>query len=377
LSARAIDRLPSRRLYSTGSPPSTITSSGLAPLLHRRLISLSGPDAAKFLQGLITNNVDTDRQTPFYAAFLDARGRVLWDVFIWVYPDLVAKEGWACYIEVDYGELDAIIKHLRRHKLRSKIVIAEVEEGEMSVWAAWGVPSSQLQTGQLLVSMPDPRGFGYTDFGTRCLVLGNQAPIDASAPVVDTRQYHIRRYLAGIPEGPVEIQRETALPMECNVDLSQGIDFRKGCYVGQELTIRTKHTGVVRKRILPVQIYTSDSAPDPASTSSNHMDVDLNWPPESTPEVGADIKQLDENGSVKKGRAAGKFIAAIGNVGLALCRLEMMTSMRVSAEGGSWKPGVEFGVQKESGETVKVQAVVSQGFRERERDVWDKARTRV
>jgi folate-binding protein YgfZ len=295
---------------------------------------------------------------------------VLWDIFVWVYPELVAKEtGWACYIEVDGGEVDAMLRHLKRHKLRSKITIKLVEEGEMSVWSAWGVPPEQLQGERFVASLPDPRGFSTGDFGTRCLMQGNEAPSDAPVPVVEEQQYHIRRYMAGIPEGPLEIPRETALPMECNIDLSHGIDFRKGCYVGQELTIRTKHTGVVRKRILPVQLYTS-----PSSIDAN---AKVSVP---TPPSGADIKQLDENGSIKKGRAAGKFITAIGDVGLALCRLEMMTSMRVSAEGGSWKQGLEFGVQMQedgAGDVVRLRAVVGQRFRERERDVWDKARTRV
>ena len=112
--------------YSTASIPEQ-SSLGIAPLPHRRLVSLSGVDAAKFLQGLITNNVDPSFESSFYSAFLDARGRVLWDVFIWVWPDLLAQKGqWACYIEVDEAEVDALKKHLKKHKLRSKIHIQDV-----------------------------------------------------------------------------------------------------------------------------------------------------------------------------------------------------------------------------------------------------------
>jgi glycine cleavage system aminomethyltransferase T len=108
----------SSRSYSTAiSIPQAVTS-GVAPLPHRSLIFLSGPDAAKFLQGLITNNVDSTRLSPFYAAFLDARGRVLWDVFVWVWPELVAEQGhWGCYIEVDADEVDTLKNHLKKHKL--------------------------------------------------------------------------------------------------------------------------------------------------------------------------------------------------------------------------------------------------------------------
>lgn len=296
---------------------------------------------------------------------------MLWDVFIWVYPELVAKEGaWSCYIEVDINEIEALVKHLKRHKLRSKVNINVVEESEMGVWAAWGTSPEQLQSEHLVASLIDPRAAG---FGTRCLFEANRAPTSMSVQTAELLQYQLRRYLYGIAEGPHEIARESALPMECNIDLNQGIDFKKGCYVGQELTIRTKHTGVVRKRILPVQLYHADKTPP-----SDSLTFDSEWLTTTLPESGMDIKQLDDNGSIKKGRAAGKFITSVGNIGLALCRLEMMTSMRVSAEGGSWKPGVEFGMEWPSeGEVVRVKAVVPQWFRERERDVWDKNRTRV
>jgi folate-binding protein YgfZ len=299
---------------------------------------------------------------------------VLWDVFIWTSPQ---PDEFACYIEVDGGEVEALLQHLKRHKLRSKIAIKTVPEEAVGVWHAWGVQPEQLDDGRLIASIPDPRGFGTDDFGTRFLLQGGRGrhgPSNCPVPVVEEQQYHLRRYVAGIPEGPLEVPRETGLPMEYNIDLSQGIDFRKGCYVGQELTIRTKHTGVVRKRILPIQLYTNPSS-EPSENTDAKPAIAVRTPP-----PGADIKELDENGNIKKGRAAGKIVASMGTVGLALCRLEMMTSMRVSAEGGSWKPGAEFGVQvqgSEGEEVVRVRAVVEQRFRERERDVWDKARTRV
>lgn len=343
--------------YSTANSTQTPSDAGIAPLPHRHLISLSGADAAKFLQGLITNNVDPSLQSSFYAAFLDARGRVLWDVFIWTWPELAAREGhWACYIEVDQGEIEALKKHLKKHKLRSKIKVmdihAEGEEG-VGVWATWGPESKILSTDAVIAGLDDPRAPNMR----RYLVKANRKLIAEDVLQLDAEAYRLQRYTYGIPEGPHEILREGALPMECNIDLSKGIDFKKGCYVGQELTIRTKHTGVVRKRILPVQLHNSATPRDPL-------------------EYGADIKQLDEHGSIKKGRAAGKLIAGVGNVGIALCRLEMMTSMKISAEGGSWKPGSEFGIDN-NGEIVKVKPVLHDWFVLRERELWDKNRTRI
>lgn len=344
--------------YSTAA--TTVAShSGVAALRHRRLISLSGPDAAKFLQGLITNNVDQSRETPFYAAFLDARGRVLWDVFIWTWPELIAGKGhWACYIEVDEQEVDALKKHLKRHKLRSKIKVEDVgQDGKegMRIWAAWGSAVEKVNR-NVIAALSDPTApDGYL---SRYLASALEQNITQEVENVDADEYHKQRYRCGIPEGPHEILREGSLPMECNIDLSQGIDFKKGCYVGQELTIRTKHTGVVRKRILPIVL--DETAPSSAP-----------------PEQGTDIKQLDENGCMKKGRAVGKYMAGIGHVGLALCRLENMTCMKISAEGGSWKPGVEFGVENSNGDVVRVKPILHDWFVLRERQLWDKNRTRI
>lgn len=362
------------RPFSTyiDSAPPLVANSGIAPLLHRRLVSLTGADAPKFLQGLITHNVDPNNSEPFYSAFLDARGRVLWDVFVYPRQDLDEPR---YYIEVDGKEVESLLRHLKRHKLRSKILIEIVkqEEDGLGVYAAWGIPQEQLKQDAMISGMEDPRA---ADFGFRLLVRG-QPQWDKGIERLMLEQYLLRRYLYGIAEGQDEIPKESALPMECNIDLSSGIDFRKGCYVGQELTIRTKHTGVVRKRILPVQLYRKGE-PEP---EEDELRYDAEWKGNTQILEGADIKQLDEDGSIKKGRSAGKFIAGIGNVGLALCRLEMMTPMRVSAEGGTYKPGIKFGLQGPEGgslpKQVRIKAVVPKWLREREKELWDKGRQKL
>lgn len=354
-------RRTTARAYSTAKNVLRPTDSGVAALSHRRLISLSGPDTVKFLQGLITNNVHTNRDQPFFAAFLDSRGRVLWDVFVWVYPELLAeKEYWSCYIEVDASEVEALRKHLKRHKLRSKVAIELVPEEELGVWAAWGQAYDSVDKQAVTAAICDPRGDQSTLW--RILAQPNTTFFGERSNLQDEWQYHLQRYKQGIVEGPREIPRESALPMEVNIDLAQGIDFKKGCYVGQELTIRTKHTGVVRKRILPVQL---DFDGDPLSSSLR-------------PNSGTDIKQLDETGALRKGRAAGKLVASIGEFGLAMCRLEMMTPMRISAEGGTYKDGMEFGVSVgDSGHVVKVKPVLHEWFEERESTLWAKSKTKT
>jgi folate-binding protein YgfZ len=284
---------------------------------------------------------------------------VLWDIFIW----RMKAEKWACYIEVDSDEVDNVMRHLKRHKLRSKIELRAVDDHELALWAAWGVEEAELPNYHLV----DPRAEG---FGYRMLLQGK--PQVGDVPMLDAEQYRVRRYMFGIPEGQREIAKEAALPMECNIDLSSGIDFRKGCYVGQELTIRTKHTGVVRKRILPVQLY---RAGESIADADGQPAYNPDWRGEAA--QGADIKQLDAEGSIKKGRSAGKFIAGVGNVGLALCRLEMMTPMRVSAEGGTYDPEVEFALQSSGTETevpVRVKAFIPPWLLSREKELWSKGR---
>jgi transferase CAF17, mitochondrial len=157
----------------------------------------------------------------------------------------------------------------------------------------------------------------------------------------------LRRILHGVPEGPLEIIPTVALPQESNIDYMSGIDFRKGCYVGQELTIRTHHTGIVRKRILPIQLYLPPS-PLPQT---------LTYDPESkinvqVPEGGINISRVDG-----QGRSKGKFLRAVGNVGLALCRLESMTDTVLTGEVGGWSAGDEFKVLAGERE-VRVKAFV-------------------
>ena len=164
--------------------------------------------------------------------------------------------------------------------------------------------------------------------------------------------------MKGGPEGQGEILKESALPQESNIDYMGGIDFRKGCYVGQELTIRTHHTGVVRKRILPVQLYNADERQPDELVYSWDSKVMM-------PLQGANISRVD-----KKGRSAGKWIGGVGNVGLALCRLEIMTNTMLASESSQWKPDDEFKVAWDAVEgrpagEVKVKAFVPSWHAER------------
>lgn len=376
-------------------PPIPPTS-GYARLTNRSLITIAGVDSTSFLQGMITQNmlmgkepVRTPRRTASYSAFLNSQGRVLHDVFI--YPiskshlangnngSTVAEAEEASWlIEVDKNEATNLLKHLKKHKLRAKLTLRALEDGEHSVWAAWNGNTEPRWAAYNLESdfasrYPNSSIIGCIDtrapgFGTRYITPGtddlqthlpDESKIQGSQ--VDLSSYKLRRILHGIAEGQDEIIRESALPMECNMDVSRAIDFRKGCYVGQELTIRTHHTGVVRKRILPVQFYGTDNAALNPSMLSPVYDPKTNLP---QPPPGANISRADP----RKGRSAGKFISGIGNIGLALCRLEMMTDISLTGESSQYNPSQEFqvswgGSESDSG-LVKVKALVPAWLRE-------------
>ncbi|KAM0722158.1 hypothetical protein Q7P37_001599 [Cladosporium fusiforme] len=339
------------RLYSsqTNALPPPPPPSGAAKLTNRRLISLHGPEAPKFLQGIITNNLRSDSHAGFYAAFLTAPGKVLNDVF--VYPtfgskwhgDVNKSEDQGYLVEVDADDVSFLFKHVKRHKLRAKLALRLLDEGELDVWNAWRdddrwTAHSQGASADGTISLTDCRAPGM---GQRILLpssstasglAGNTAALEGleEAPL---SAYTIRRYMRGVAEGQKEIPREETLPMNANIDLMNGIDFKKGCYIGQELTIRTHHTGVVRRRILPIALY------DPASSAPEKFEYDSSFAL-PTPERDTEIRKAD-----KRKRATGKYIASVGNVGLGMCRLEQMTDLVVSGEGSTFTPDDKFTVQ--------------------------------
>ncbi|KAE8444893.1 hypothetical protein EG329_014141 [Mollisiaceae sp. DMI_Dod_QoI] len=361
----------------TSNPPKP-PAQGYSLLPSRRILSLTGSDATHFLQGAITANISSSTTNPrlntgFYAAFLNAQGRLLNDVFI--YKDWreevdskwgtgKGSEGWL--VEVDANEVETLAKHVKKYKLRGKFDIRVLSPEEVGVWSIWGEDTEKEGwTAHSLggtESQGDEAGIrkggeiGCEDsrapgMGRRLLLPGNKKPeLEMKESTEDA--YRIRRYLKGVPEGQNELVRESALPQESCVDFMGGIDYRKGCYVGQELTIRTHHTGVVRKRVLPIMIYGQDDI----------MPTSLEYDPEKV----YGLEQIPRETSIgrfeKKGRSAGKFLTGVGNIGLGLCRLETMTDVQVQGAAGGYKEGDEFKLEWETEgsapKMVKVKAFV-------------------
>lgn len=312
------------------------------------------------MQGIITNNVRHETTTGFYAAFLTAQGKVLHDAF--VYPTIgsawhkqqtgsgtVEEPGYL--VEVDAEQAEILLKHLKRHKLRSKFNLRLLEVDEMNVWSVWKEGNRWTAHGQAQNTVNENGTISVTDcrapgLGERLLLSGTDA-VPKDVEQVPLSAYTIRRYLRGIAEGQKEMPRDDCLPMNCNIDLMGGIDFKKGCYLGQELTIRTHHTGVVRRRILPVLLY-DKSGPVP-----ERLEYDPTAAVDLSGLKGNDIRRNDQ-----RKRSTGKFLAGVGNIGLGMCRLEQMSDLTISGEPSPYKPEDQFLVQSGNGIEVGLKAFV-------------------
>ncbi|KAG7449295.1 Aminomethyltransferase folate-binding domain-containing protein [Guyanagaster necrorhizus] len=247
----------------------------IAPVPFRSFLSVFGSQASEFLHGILATSVQEPRR-PAFSTVLNAQGRVLYDVFLHTQKDEKGKPGYIIEYDSRASEAPPLYDLLKRYVLRSKVKIRDVSQ-EYDAWAAWGSPEhSHWETqrkwhwehsGAMEPIWPAESEWpwGLEDgiirdrrapgMGSRILVRKGDRPKESLSHDIQTSDaYTLLRILKGVPEGLVDIPPLHAFPMDSNLDIMGGLDFRKGCYVGQELTVRTYHTGVIRKRVLPVVI---------------------------------------------------------------------------------------------------------------------------
>jgi folate-binding protein YgfZ len=217
------------------------TKPAFAELPSRALIAVSGPDWKSFLQGLITQNVETlEPGEARFAGLLTPQGRLLWDMFV-----VGRAEG--CWLDVAREHREAILQRLKMYKLRSKVELA-ADDADVSVLFPLGPPPG---VEHLFVTDPRLPGLGFRSYGVG-------AP--AGAEVADEAAYEAHRLSLGVP-GPADWGSDATYPIEANFDLLGGIDFKKGCFVGQETTSRMKRRGQVKNRMLPIAFEGAAPAP--------------------------------------------------------------------------------------------------------------------
>ena len=203
-----------------------------AHLTSRALIAVSGPDARPFLDNLLSNRVDDLTAGQARAALLlTPQGKFLFDLFVIAPPADEQQD--ILLLDVQAARREALIQRLTVYRLRAK---GQVEPVDGAVWAAWNADPGDGWTA-------DPR---LPDLGWRG--YGREAPVDHGEDAYDAH-----RLLLGVPDPARDCEPDKTFPLEADFDLLNAIDFKKGCYVGQETTSRMKRRSAVKTRMVPVR----------------------------------------------------------------------------------------------------------------------------
>lgn len=202
----------------------------------RKIIELSGADKASFLQGIITQNVELLKtQAIIYGLLLSPQGRFQFELFI----IKVSNDLWLLDVEAEHAE--ALFKKLQMYKLRSDV--------NLNITNAWNVGVSSKELNDICLLDPRHKEIGYRFYSQNAIEYTEE----------DFEYYQNLRLTLAIPEGSKDMVIDKSIPLEWNMENLNAISFTKGCYMGQELTARTKHVGMVRKNIFPVKFEKSGS----------------------------------------------------------------------------------------------------------------------
>src|SRR5215468_5019783 len=241
-------------------------------LQDRGVLTVSGPDRLPFLQGLVSNDIErVTRDTAYYAALLTAQGKYLHDF-------VMVEAGESIWLETEAARLGDLKRRLSVYRLRAKVSLEE--RPDLAVAAVFG--EGALAALGLCAAL-----------GARAVLARDRAGCvfaDLGLAEAEFETYDRLRLSFGIPDGSRDLVPEKSILLEAGFDELNGIDWQKGCYVGQELTARTKYRGLIRKRLMPVEIRGPAPAPGTVVTAG--------------------------------GREVGEMRSSCGELGLALLRVE-------------------------------------------------------
>ena len=207
-------------------------------LEYRAVLKLTGKDRHAFIQGLITQDIMLLDQQPFlYSLLLSPQGKFQYDMFLFQSDE-------ALYIDTD--RVDDLRTHLNRFKLRSDV---QIEKADLKVYASFDSMLDQVKG----FIFKDPR---HTDMGMRFYSQENLKS------ALTLEKYDQHRIALTIPDGVRDMTVDKSIPLEWNMDKLHAISWDKGCYIGQELTSRTKHLGLIKKRVqtLSVRNFPQDTS---------------------------------------------------------------------------------------------------------------------
>jgi folate-binding protein YgfZ len=267
-----------------------------AQLSDRGVVRVTGADAKAFLDGLVT--CDLDRVTPAAARFgalLTPQGKILFDFILAEAP---ADAGGGYLIDVAKPHAADLAKRLAFYRLRAKVAVEDRSEA-LAVLAGWD--EAAPPSGEVGIVVLDPR---LPALGWRAIVAAEDVAGVLTAPA-DEGAYHARRIALGVPDGGRDFPFGDAFPHEALMDQLGGVDFDKGCYVGQEVVSRMQHRGTARSRLVPVA-----------------------YPEGAVPEAGIEVKAgervLGRTGTAAQGR--GLAMIRLDRAGDALAAGETLTA---------------------------------------------------
>ncbi len=222
-----------------------------ALLPDRGVVKVAGDEARTFLNGLLTADIaQVAPQDARFGALLTPQGKIIVDCIV-----VEAKDGGGFFLDCPRALAPNLVERLKFYKLRAKVTVDDVSQS-LGVLAIWGGAGS---TGHGLI-YADPR---LATLGQRAILppaLAPQAVTDLGAQLVDATEYEAHRIALGVPRGGLDFIYGDAFPHEADMDQLNGVDFAKGCYVGQEVVSRMEHRGTARNRIVPVAA--DGAAPD-------------------------------------------------------------------------------------------------------------------
>lgn len=240
------------------------------------VLKVAGDDARRFLNGLVTN--DIAKIAPgraCYAALLTPQGKIIGDFIVAEAP---AEDGGGFFLDVPKALARTLVDKLNFYKLRAKVGVEDLSEslGVMAVWDGVGASEYGL-------CYADPR---LAALGWRVMLppqLAAEAADDLGVTLAEPEAYEAHRIALGVPRGGMDFAYGDTFPHEADMDQLGGVDFDKGCYVGQEVVSRVEHRASARSRIVPVAYD--------------------EFAPSSGLPVMAGDKQVGNLGSAAKGRA--------------------------------------------------------------------------
>lgn len=216
----------------------------LAHLPERGVVEITGADRVDFLQGLVSNDVtEAAPGRAVWAALLTPQGKWLADFFI-------LSDGERLLLDCERAQAGMLVGKLGRFQLRSQVSVRDLS-AEYAVHAAWGGAPALPEAA---IAAPDPR---LPHAGWRIV---SAEPLTADASEAEWDEH---RLAFGLPDGSRDLEAEKSVLLEAGFDELHGVSWSKGCYLGQELTARTKYRGLVKRRLVPVRV--AGDLPEPGT----------------------------------------------------------------------------------------------------------------